>query len=103
MNEFIKQCIINRKNLEFSYKDMSNCLIDVSEEDYEQFEKGNYIMDKENIKRIMRVLCVKEYNEIDINDYIDTTGLDEEEIKDLSKIVCEIVGDGNDWFEIRYI
>ena len=72
---------------------MSNCLINVNEEQYKEFEKGNYKMNKENIIRLMRVLCVNEYKEIDINDYIDTEGLDEEEIKDLSKIVCEIVGE----------
>ena len=93
MNKFIKQCIINRKNLEFSYKDMSNCLINVSEEEYKEFEKGNYKIDKENIIRLMRVLCLEEYKEIDINDYIDTEGLTDEEIKDLSKFVCEIVGE----------
>ena len=93
MNKFIKQCIINRNSLEFSCKDMSNCLIDVSEEEYKEFENGNYSMSKENIERIMRVLCLTEYKEIDINDYIDTNELSEEEIKDLSKIVCDIVGD----------
>lgn len=93
MDEFIKQCILNRKNLEFSYKDMSNCLIDVSAKEYEEFEKGNYRMSQENLKRIMRVLCIHEYKEIDIDSYIDTEGLNEDEIKDLSKIVCELVGE----------
>ena len=75
------------KLIRYTYKEVDD------EEEYKEFENGNYSMSKENLERIMRVLCLTEYKEIDINDYIDTNELSEEEIKDLSKIVCDIVGD----------
>lgn len=92
---FVKQCIKNRLYLEFSYQDMSNCLIDVTSSDYENFEKGKYKMSKENLIRIARVLCVKRPTSLDIKDYIDTTGLTDEEIIDLSKAISVIEGDDN--------
>lgn len=93
MEKFIKQCIINRKNLEFSFKDMSNCLINVSEEEYKEFEKGNYEMSKENLNRLIRVLCLVKPKKIILDDYIDTEGLSDKEKDDLSQIICDIVGD----------
>lgn len=92
---FIKECIKNRKFLDFSYQDMSNCLINVSAKDYESFEKGQYKMSKENLIRIARVLCVERPNSIDVSQYIDTSDLSEEEIKDLGKVIFSIVGDEN--------
>ena len=93
---FVNQCIKNRKILEFSYKDMANCLINVSEEDYINFEKGTYIMSKENMIRISRVLCVEKPLCKDISEYIDVTGLSEKEIEDLAKVIAVIEGDDND-------
>ena len=92
---FIKECIKNRKFLEFSYQDMSNCLIKVSAKDYENFEKGQYKMSKENLIRIARVLCVERPNSIDVSHYIDTSDLSEEEVNDLGKVIFSIVGDEN--------
>ena len=93
--EFLIECIKSRRYLEFSYKDMSNCLINVSVDDYIDFEKGKYLMSKENLKRIMRVLCIKRPQEINIEDYINTDDLNEEEINDLSNVLSVIVGDDN--------
>ena len=92
---FVRQCIKNRKYLEFSYQDMSDCLLNVSPDNYEDFECGNYSMSKENLIRIARVLCVKKPSSIDIKDYIDTSGMSEEETKDLSRALNAIVGDDN--------
>lgn len=92
---FIKECIKNRKFLEFSYQDMSNCLINVSAKDYESFEKGQYKMSKENLIRIARVLYVERPNSIDVSKYIDTSDLSEEEVNDLGKVIFSIVGDEN--------
>lgn len=92
---FVKQCIKNRKYLEFSYEDMANCLINVSPNDYEDFECENYSMSKENLIRIARVLCVKKPSSVDIKDYIDTNGMTEDEVKDLAKALNAIVGDDN--------
>ena len=92
---FIKECIKNRKYLEFSYQDMSNCLIDVSAKDYENFEKGQYKMSKENLIRVARVLCIERPNTIDVSKYIDTNELDEDEVNDLGKVIFSIVGDEN--------
>lgn len=93
---FLKECIKNRKYLEFTYKDMSNCLINVSETDYENFEHGEYKMSKDNLIRIFRVLCIKKPTSIAINDYIDTNDLNEDEIKDIARALSVIVGDDND-------
>ena len=94
-SEFINLCKKNREILEFSYEDMSDCLINVSPDNYENFECGNYSMSKENLIRIARVLCVKKPSSIDIKDYIDTNGMNEEEIKDLARALNAIVGDDN--------
>ena len=94
--EFINECIKNRKYLGFTYKDMSNCLIDVTEKDYEEFENGNYAMSKENVDRLVRVLCIEKPVTIDPKKYLDTSGLTQEEIEDLSHIVSLIVGEDND-------
>lgn len=92
---FVKECIKNRNFLEFTYDDMSRCLINVSAEDYANFEKGQYKMTKENLIRIARVLCIEKPSSKDISNYIDTTGLDEDEIKDLASVISVIVGDEN--------
>ncbi len=94
-NEFINQCIKNRKYLGFSCRDMSLCLNGVSEADYIGFEEGKYPMSKENVHRLMKVLCIEKPNNTNYSEYIDTTGLTEEEIEDLSMIVEAIVGDEN--------
>ena len=74
---------------------MSNCLINVSAKDYESFEKGQYKMSKENLIRVARVLCIERPSTIDVSEYIDTTGLEQEEIDDLAKVIFSIVGDEN--------
>ena len=92
---FINECIKNRKFLSFSYKDMSNCLKDVSQQDYANFEKGLYKMSKENLIRIVRVLCIEKPSSIDFEHGLDLNELDDDEIKDLSKVAEAIVGDEN--------
>ena len=94
---FINECKKNRVFLNYSCKDMANCLVNVSEEDYIKFEDYNYKMSKENLIRIARVLCLKKVQIMDVNNYIDTSELEEEEIKDLSKVISAIVGDENAW------
>ena len=100
MNEkmimFINECIKNRKFLEYTHKDMSNCLIGVSEKDYADFESGNYTMSKENLDRIVRVLKVKKPTYFDVSKYINVDEYDEEEIDDLTKVISTIVGEDND-------
>ena len=93
--EFVDECIKNRVFLELSYKDVSSCLINVSEENYKSFEEGKFSLSKENIERLIRVLCIKKPCNIDVNKCIDTTDLNEDEIKDLSMVVEAIVGDDN--------
>ena len=95
MCEFKKECKKNREYLGYSFYDVSVSLIDVSEEEYKSFEEGNIVLSKENIERLARVLCVKKPIEFDVNNYIDTEGLSQEEIDDLSNIVYELVGDEN--------
>ena len=90
---FVNQCIKNREILEFSYKDMVNCLINITEEDYINFEKGTYLMSKENMIRIARVLCVEKPLFKDISEYIDVSGLSDNEIADLSKVIAALEGD----------
>ena len=92
---FVRQCIKNRKYLEFSYKDMANCLSKVSENDYENFEKGKYMMSKDNLIKIARVLCVEKPLFKDISEYADISGLSENEIKDLSRMFAMLEGDDN--------
>lgn len=92
--ELLNQCINNRRYLGLSCKNVASYLVNVSEEDYINFEKGKFIMDEENLERLSRILCIK-LDEFNIEDYIDTEGLSEEEIKDLSGIVKSLVGDDN--------
>ena len=94
--EFIDECVKNREFLGYSYNDVASSLINVSEEEYINFEEGNFSLSSENIKRLMRLLCVKKPSSIDVNKYIDTSGLNEVEIEDLSKMVSIIVGEEND-------
>ena len=96
MKLFINQCIKNREFMEFTYKDMSNFLKGVSEDDYHAFENGTYNMSKENLDRIVRVLCVKRSEEFDVSKYLNTEEYDQDEIEDLSKVISSIVGDDND-------
>ena len=93
--EFKKECKKNREYLGYSFSDVSVALIDVSEDDYANFEDGNNVLSKENLERLARVLCVKKPYDFNVENYIDTTGLTIEEIDDLSSILFEIVGDDN--------
>ena len=93
--EFKNECKKNREYLGYSFYDVSVSLVDVSEEEYENFENGKHMLSKENIERLARVLCIKKPITFDVNDYIDTEGLTKEELKDLSDIIFEIVGDDN--------
>lgn len=93
--EMLSKCINNRKYLELTCANMASYLKSVSEEDYVNFEKGEYLMSEENLERISRVLCIDLNDNFNIEDYIDTTGLSEEEINDLKGIVKGIVGDNN--------
>ena len=90
--EFISECIKNRTYLGLSYKDMANCLIDVSESDYKSFENGEYKISKENVARLIRVLCIEksqdEVMELDLSD----GEFSDEEKEDLLKIANELVG-----------
>ena len=92
---FLKECIKNRKFLDFSCKDMANCLTNVSADDYANFEAGEYKMSKDNLIKIARVLCIEKPVVKDISDYIDISELTEEEVNDLTKVVAAIVGDEN--------
>ena len=94
-NKFLSICIANRNSLEISEKEMASYLEGVSENEYISFEKGEYKMNESNLNRIARVLCVKNTELFNLSDYIDTEGLSEEEIDDLSLIVSEIVGGDN--------
>lgn len=94
--KFLLMCINNRITLEYSEKEMASYLVNVSEEDYVNFENGKYLMDDNNIKRIARVLAVKNIDLFNLDEYIDTDGLSEEEIEDLSSVVSQIVGEDND-------
>ena len=94
--EFIKQCKKNREILEFSFLDVSSCLIDVSENEYRLFEQGKLSISKENLGRLVRILCIKQQNQFYLEDYVDTSGLSEEEISDLKTVVEELVGELDD-------
>lgn len=94
--KFLLTCINNRKVLEYSEKEMASYLEEVSESDYINFEKGKYLMSESNLKRIIRVLAIKNIKLFNISDYIDTEGLNEDELEDLSVIVAQIVGEDND-------
>jgi uncharacterized hydantoinase/oxoprolinase family protein len=93
--EFKNECKKNREYLGYSFSDVSVSLIDVSEEEYRDFEDGSLVLSKENLERIARVLCVKKPYDFNIENYIDTTGLDDTEIDDLSNVIYSIVGDDN--------
>ena len=94
--EFVNECRKNRLYLGLTSKDMANCLIDVSEDNYNDFEDGKYGMSKENIERLVRVLCVSKPKDFDINKYLDVSELNKEEVNDLTEIVKVIVGEEND-------
>ena len=91
--DFIKQCRENRKILGFTYFDMSACLFNVSEEQYKLFENGKCWMSEENLRRIVRVLCIEHKKEFYLEDYVDVTGLSEEEVMDIKGIVETLVGE----------
>ena len=92
-NSFVRQCKKNREILEYTYKDISNVLVDVSEGEYKAFEEGKTLLNKDNLERLVKILCIEEYNKFDLNDYIDLSDLEEEEINDLSEIVEKLVGE----------
>lgn len=92
-NSFIRQCKKNRELLGFSYKDVNNVLIDAKENEYRAFEDGKVMLSKENLERIVRVLCIEEFNKFNLDDYIDIDGMDKDEILDLKNIVEKIVGE----------
>ena len=94
--KFLLTCINNRQILDYSEKEMASYLVNVSEEDYINFEKGRFFMDEDNIKRIARVLAIKKIELFNLDNYIETDGLSEEEIEDLSAIVAQIVGEEDD-------
>lgn len=91
--KFLINCINNRLTLEYSEREMAGYLDNVSEKDYIDFEAGKYSMSDNNLKKIIRILAVNSIELFDVNDYIDTDGLSEEEIDDLSKVISTIVGD----------
>lgn len=95
-NEFINECIKNRNYLGYTCDHVSKCLIGVSEQEYVSFESGNFAMSRENVERLVRLLCIKKPKKFDVNDYIDTSDLNEVELEDLTKIVEYIVGEEND-------
>ena len=92
---FVNECIKNRTYLQFTYKDMENCLINVSAKEYEDFEKLKYKMTKENLVRIARVLCINKPTIKNISNYIEIEDLSKEELKDITNIISTIVGDDN--------
>lgn len=93
--EILNECINNRKYLGLTCANMASYLKNVSEEQYTKFENGEYLMNEENLERIARVLCINLNDNFNIEDYIDTSGLSEEEIEDLASVVKGIVGDNN--------
>ena len=93
--EFKNECKKNREYLGYSFYDVSVSLIDVSEKEYREFEESDYMLSKENLERLSRVLCIKKPYDFNVNNYIDVTGLSNEEIEDLSNIVYGLVGDDN--------
>ena len=96
--EFIKECLNNRNYLEFTYKDMANCLVGVSEKEYKEFEAGNYNMSIENARRLVKVLCIKKPMATEIEKYLDFSNseLSKSDIDDIKNIAIEIVGGYND-------
>ena len=96
MKEFIKQCKKNRLALDYTYDDVSDSLIGVSEKEYIEFEEGRGTLSEENLDRLCRILCLKSPKKFNLDDYIDTDGLNEEELDDLKKVVEVIVGDLDD-------
>ena len=90
---FLRQCIKNREILEYSYKDVSDALENVTEEEYKNFENGKVMISKENLQRLVRLLCLEDFNQFDLEQYIDTSGLSDEEIDDLKEVVEKLVGE----------
>lgn len=93
--EFKNECKKNREYLGYSFYDVCVSLINVSEKEYKDFEETDYMLSKENLERLTRVLCVKKPYDFNVNNYIDTSELNEEEIEDLSNVIYTIVGDDN--------
>ena len=90
--QFIQECIKNREYLGFTYLDMSNCLIDMSENDYKNFELGKYEISKENAIRLTRILCLQKPKNKTIELEFDDDISDEDK-EDLLKIASELEGD----------
>ena len=93
ISEFKSECKKNREYLGYSFYDVSVSLVNVSEEEYKSFEESDYILSRENMERLTRVLCISKPNVFDVNKYIDTSDLSEEEVDDITKVVASIVGD----------
>lgn len=93
IDEFKTECKKNREYLGYSFYDVSVALVDVSEEEYKNFENGNHLLSRENMERLTRVLCISKPNVFDINRYIDTSDLTSDEIDDITKVVETLVGD----------
>ena len=93
--KFLLTCINNRNVLEYSEKEMSSYLDGVSEKDYVDFERGKYLMSKNNLMKIVRILAIKASEIFSLKDYIDTEGLSDEDVADLTIVVSKIVGEEN--------
>ena len=94
---FLNQCKKNREILELTYQDMANVLLAMSAKEYEQFEQGKTKkISKENLLRIVRILCIQNTYSFSLNEYIDVDGLNAEEIQDLSNIIEKLVGELDD-------
>lgn len=93
--KFLLTCINNRNVLEYSEKEMSSYLDNVSEKDYVSFEQGKYLMSKNNLIKIVRILAIKASEIFSLKDYIDTEGLSDEEVDDLTSVISKMVGEEN--------
>jgi len=91
--EFKNECKKNREYLGYSFCDVSVSLVDVSEKEYQDFEESDYLLSRENMERLTRVLCISKPNVFDISKYMDTSGLTKEEIDDITEVVKTLVGD----------
>ena len=88
--EFINECIKNRNYFAYSVEDVCGCLSGVSVKDYMDFECGKWNMNDENIQRLSSILGVSKPAEFNIHQYIDTAGLNKEDIASLEDIVRAI-------------
>ena len=89
--EFINECIKNREYLGYSYADMANCLINMSEENYRDFELGKLNISKDNVARLIKVLCIEKPKPNGSNLVFDVD-VSNEEKNDLLDIALMIEG-----------